>query len=120
MKELHTKQKVQSAISKYIYKRNRTHYLKWELYNFWSIRYYFTNDPNPEFNGKWIMKNHKTKQSIILSRAEAVAGIQHFAQQEEPKEYFSAREFNIGYRRVILKPNKGTDCFIDSKAMEHQ
>ncbi len=120
-KQLHlTRKPIHKQINKYIYGRNRTHYLKWELKNHWSVRYFFTFDARPEYNGQWVLKNHKSKRYIVLIKHEALDYIQGFCHQIEPKEYFSVTEFGKGYRRLTIDPKRGSSCFIETNQQKKE
>ncbi len=106
---------VRKTIQKYIYRRNRTHYMKWPLTGEWSIRYYFTYDAKSEYTGKWVLKSHHKKIYIVLTKTEALEYIQAKAQRKEPQEFFSLTEFGKGYRRTVVDPDSGTDCYIENK-----
>ena len=111
----HTRKIVRTDIGKYIYNRNRTHYLKWTINSEWSIRYYFTYDARNQYNGQWVLKSHYTKDYIIVTKDEAMDYIQYYCYNTYPKEYFSLQEFGKGYRRTVIDPKIGTDCFIERK-----
>ena len=110
-----SKTQVRKVIQKYIYQRNRTHYLKWVLDDDWSIRYFFTYDTRTQYVRQWVLKSHYEKIYIILTKNEALEYIQAKARQYEPQEYFSLSEFGKGYRRIVVDQKKGVDCFIEIK-----
>ena len=112
---MYSKTKIRKSIQKYIYERNRTHYLKWGLCAEWSIRFVFTYDARPQYNMKWILKSHFKKIYIILTKNEAMDYIQVYAKSLEPREYISMTEFGKGYRRMILDPISGVDCYMENK-----
>jgi len=109
-----SKTKVKHKISKYLYCRNRLHYLKWKLdnKNDWSIRFFFTFDTRPEYNMTWVLKSHKEKHYIILTKSEALDYLRKFAIRLEPEEIFALNEFGSGYRKLIVHP-KGTSTYLE-------
>lgn len=110
-----SKKKIKAKINKFIYNRNRNHYLKWKLDNIndWSIRFFFNFDTRPQYNGKWVLKSHKEKHYIILTKTEAISYIQKFSKSLEPEEIFAVFEFGFGYRKLNIHPNKGTSTYLD-------
>lgn len=109
-----SKTQVRKHIKKYFYNRNRTHYLKWTIDAEWSVRFIFTYDAKPEHNGTYVLKSHFKKIYITLTRGEALDYIHKYC-DASPKEYFSLAEFGRGYRRFIVDPATGADCFIENK-----
>jgi len=109
-----SKKNVKRVIQKYIYNRNRNHYLKWKLDNAndWSIRFFFNFDSRPQYNMEWVLKSHKEKHYIILTKAEAIEYIYEFAKRLEPEEIFALTEFGSGYRKLSVHP-KGTSTYLD-------
>jgi hypothetical protein len=109
-----SKKKVKSKIQKYIYGRNRNHYLKWKLdyANDWSIRFFFNFDTRPQYNMTWVLKSHKEKHYIVLTKNEAIEYIQKYANRLEPEEIFALNEFGSGYRKLNVQP-KGTSTYLD-------
>lgn len=106
--------KVRKSISRYLYNRNRTHYLKWTIDAEWSIRYFFVYDTRTEHNKTYVLKSHFKKIYITLTKNEALQYIQKYCKYE-PKEYFSLTEFGKGYRRLVIDPRIGADLFIENK-----
>jgi hypothetical protein len=100
-----TQSQVRKIAAHFIWSKNRTHYLKWELFHHldkhWSIRFYFVFDHKKEYVGKWVLKHHVDKVYIILTSGEARRYIQYYAKQLEPKEFWSVRE-GKRYRRSII------------------
>ena len=43
-------------------------YLKWNLTNDLSIRYFYKFQDKPEFENKWVLKSHKDKKYEIINR----------------------------------------------------
>jgi len=111
---------VHAVIQQFVFKRNRVHYLKWELECHWSIRFFFTFDNRPEYNMKWVLKNHKTKEYIVITRPKAVDFIKSLAKDIQPKEYFSLREFGKGYRRLVVDQDRGCSCFIETAEQKRE
>jgi len=109
-----SKKKVKSVIQKYVYNRNRVHYLKWKLDNAndWSVRLFFVYDSRPQYIKQWVLKSHKEKHYIILTKLEALEYIQKFAKRLQPEEIFSVNEFGCGYRKLNIHP-KGTSTYLD-------
>ena len=110
-----SKTNLRKVLQKYIYHRNRTHYLKWVLCKEWSVRFFFTYDTRSEYRMKWVLKSHFLKEYIVLSKNEAIDYIQKYAKDVEPVEYFSLNEFKKGYRRLVVCPVSGVDVYIDRK-----
>lgn len=100
-----TQSQVRKTLNHYIWKKNRTHYLKWDLFHrsdkHWSIRFYFTYDRKKEYAGKWVLKHHIDKVYIVLTTGEARRYIQYYAKNLEPKEFWSVQE-GRHYRRSII------------------
>lgn len=111
----HSKTQVRKQIQRYVYSRNRTHYLKWPLCAEWSIRFIFTYDTRPEYVMTWVLKSHYKKVYIVLTKNEAMDYIQKYAKNLEPREYYSLTEFGMGYRRVVIDPKTGADCYIENR-----
>jgi hypothetical protein len=105
---------VKKIIQKYIYGRNRTHYLKWKLDNAndWSIRFFFNFDSRTQYNKQWVLKSHKEKHYIIITRKEAVDYIRKYSKVLQPEEIFALNEFGCGYRKLSVHP-KGTSTFLE-------
>lgn len=110
---MNSKNSIKKSIRKYIYNRNRTHYIKWALTAEWSIRFFFVFDTKSQYNMKWVLKSHYLKEYIVISEKEAVDYIQKYAKYVKPIEYFSLNEFGKGYRRLIVDPKCGVDTFIE-------
>jgi len=62
---------------------------------------------------KWVLKSHYEKAYIVISKNEAIEYIQKYSKSVNPIEYFSLNEFGKGYRRLIIDPKNGIDCFIE-------
>jgi len=110
---LNSKNSIKKSIQKYIYHRNRTHYIKWALTAEWSIRFFFVFDTRNQYSKKWVLKSHYLKEYIILNKDEAIEYIQKYAKDLKPVEYFSLNEFGKGYRRLVIDPKRGVDTFIE-------
>lgn len=110
-----SKTQVRKAVQKYVFQRNRTHYLKWALTAEWSIRFIFTYDTRPEYTMTWVLKSHFKKIYIVLTKNEALEYIQKYSKAVEPLEYSSLNEFGKGYRRTVIDPICGTSSFIENK-----
>lgn len=111
---MHSKTKVKKNIQKYVYARNRCHYLKWRLdsVNDWSIRFFFIYDTRVQYTKQWVLKSHQNKDYIILTKNEAIEYLQKFAISIQPEEIFSANEFGCGYRKLNIHP-RGTSTYLD-------
>ena len=110
-----SKTSIRKVLQKYVYGRNRTHYLKWVLCEEWSIRFFFAYDTRNQYRMKWVLKSHFEKVYIVLSKGEAIEYIQKFAKNIEPVEYFSLNEFKKGYRRLVVCPKSGVDTYMERK-----
>lgn len=83
--------------------RHRSHYLKWTLTDpDWSIRYFWVFDSRPQYIRKWVLKSHKTKKYIEMSRAEALDYIRFCGTHRSPEEIQSVLA-NGKYHRQITK-----------------
>jgi hypothetical protein len=61
----------------------RVHYLKWPSSNHnISMRYFFTFQTNKELEGCFVLKNHETKEYIIVSEEQANFIIQSFCEHQ--------------------------------------
>ncbi len=109
----HKRKTVRNVLQKYIYKRNRTHYLKWVIDDEWSIRYFFIFETRSEYNHQWVLKSHYTKDYIIMDNLTAMDYIQHLVKDKNPIEYFSLQEFKKGYRRLVV--GDGVECFLENE-----
>jgi len=111
---MYSKTKIKAMAQKYIYNRNRVHYLKWKLDNAndWSIRFFFNFDTRTQYNGKWVLKSHKNKDYIILTRNEAFEYLQKYSKNLQPEEIFSLNEFGCGFRKLCVHP-KGTSSYLE-------
>lgn len=105
------RRKLRAAIDKYVFRANRTHYLKWPINDSWSVRYIFMFATQPDYEHKWILKNHDTKEYYILEKHEALTYINERAIRTEPYEYFSVIE-NNRYRRSIIDHLSSQSQFI--------
>jgi len=67
---------------------HRTHYLKWELLNnpSISIRYHFTFADRTELEGKYIWKDHDTKNTLVLTKEQAEIMINNMGFLKVPVE----------------------------------
>lgn len=92
---------------------NRSHYLKWVIDKEWSVRYYFQYDKDYYYMRKFVLKSHYTKDYIVLTKSEALDYIQYMCDEIRPQEYFSLNEIDVGYRRLMVDPTKGTNCFLE-------
>ncbi len=110
---MNSRNSIKKAIQKYIYNRNRTHYLKWALNAEWSIRFFFVFDTRKLYVEEWVLKSHYLKEYIILSKSDAIDYIQKYSKNVNPIEYFSLNEFGKGYRRLVIDPKSGVDTFIE-------
>ena len=81
-------------------KMHRSHYLKWNLdtEGDWSIRYFWTLDAHPQHIKQWVLKSHKDKTYIHVSRKEALEYIFHLADNKNPVEIQSVLT-SKGYKR---------------------
>ena len=92
--------------------KNRSHYLKWKINDEWSVRYFFVFDKKPQFQKKFVLKSHYTKDYIEIPRTVATDYILILAEEKEPEELFSVNT-RIGYRRLIIKANGEYDCVLE-------
>lgn len=112
---MHKRSLVQQSVQRSINRKHRSHYLKWTIDGEFSIRYFFVFDDKPQYRGKFVLKSHRTKEYLELSRVEAVDIIQKECPSLEPKEIFSTLERTdkgTGYRRLITGA-EGSKCFLE-------
>lgn len=85
-------------------KHHRQHYLKWALddTNDWSIRYFWVFDARPEYQRKWVLKSHKLKHYIELTRGQALEYILVIAKNKAPEEHQCVLNGNK-YERLITQ-----------------
>jgi len=109
---------VRKTFQKFLYRRNRTHYLKWRLddINDWSIRYFIRYDTRAQYRNQWVLKSHITKDHIIISKNEAVEYLEKYCSEDKlinPEELFSINHYKThDYHRVLIDQN-GIKTFIE-------
>lgn len=97
------------TLSNYIHtimspKHHRQHYLKWSLdgTNDWSIRYFWVFDARPQYQRKWVLKSHKLKHYIELTKGQALEYILVMAKNKAPEEHQCVLNGNK-YERLITQ-----------------
>lgn len=80
-------------------KTHQTHYIKWKLTDNLSIRYFYSFQDNPDFIGKFVLKNHSKKESVIISKDTAKELLEFVKEDfEEIIGYLEKDE----YRKLVL------------------
>lgn len=80
-------------------KAHQTHYIKWKLTDNLSLRYFYSFQDNLDFIGKFVLKNHSKKESVIISKDTAKELLEFVKEDfEEIIGYLEKDE----YRKLVL------------------
>lgn len=81
-------------------KAHQTHYIKWKLTDNLSLRYFYSFQDNPDFIGKFVLKNHSKKESVIISK-DTTKELLEFVKEdfEEIIGYYSEKD---EYKKLVL------------------
>jgi hypothetical protein len=77
--------------------RRVTHYLKWNITEDLSLRYYITFQDKPDLVGKYVLKTHSTKQYQEISSKHIIQELQRL--DPNPIEYIG-RQINNRYQKI--------------------
>jgi len=85
--------------------KHRTHYLKWEIGNGTSIRYFFLYEDKPKLEGKWVIKNHDDKKFQIFENKQiAMSMIRSLCPSTKALEITGIRKHDM-YIKTIMDEN---------------
>ena len=85
---------------KSITKANHIHYLKWNLNDNLSIRFFYNFETKPEMINKFALKNHKQKELVEISKETAREMICSFC-TEKFEEIIGYNVKGFGYKKYV-------------------
>ena len=81
---------------------NHIHYLKWNLTQNLSVRYFYNFETKPELIGKFTLKNHKYRQVVEISEETAKEMVKSFC-TEKFEEIIGYNQKGFGYKKYVKK-----------------
>ena len=84
------------------HKANHIHYIKFNLTDNLSVRYFYNFETKPELIGKFTLKNHKHKQVVEISEETAKEMVKSFC-NEKFEEIIGYNQKKFGYKKYVKK-----------------
>lgn len=113
-----TKVTSQSEINKTLlnslsYRTGHIHYIKWNITDNLSIRYFYNFTDKPEYNMKFTLKNHKERTLVELDEKTAKEMIENVCRDEPYLEIigYEAKGKNKGYRKLVMKNGEVSEIY---------
>jgi len=78
-----------------------THYLKWDITDDLSLRYFYAFEDRPELAGKYIIKSHSKRGFDVLNNQAIIASFKDLAKNTPTKEIIG-REIKGEYHKTIM------------------
>lgn len=78
-----------------------THYLKWNITDDLSLRYFYSFEDRPELAGKYIIKSHSKRGFDVLNNQSIIASFKDLAKNTPTKEIVG-REIKGEYHKTIM------------------